>query len=534
MRYLKLFEAFGSEILSKTIKFLDKKLNKEQSVNFISSLKEILSMYEVPIDKIKDEDVDYLSGKKALRLKKDSNLVENKWGISYLKFWFSIEDGFLGWTATGADKVPFHSRSRYSGSKFSRDQISYIKDELGIKTGTLTPVKDYQKLKTGNKVIGLFDGDKDSYSRISLATIWREGDRLWAIQDVASGGEPNQQTQTIDGETVRWSDYGRTHWSLGDVQVPGDDHYFLTHYKDDDKPLSYFDEKESENKEDFNPYEWNVPVDGRGKLSNWSRSGTINSTEDLDKSDFCIVVDLDKILSDKKSVAITRKERVESREGATKLLSDREILNMNISRYIGKILSGMDIKPGTKEVRNLQKLMSRFVRGKYSLISINNNRPSIEYISRFSNNIKNLISSSEDDAEYYIDRIIADFSSIQNYKAEQMTSFNETEKIVRKSELLSEVFDKIYEIGEVIDNYFSKVEINTYQDLKVNIHIFGTIRDILDDRDLKLSTLPIQVMSAFESDVDYYIRRYEYSESDKKEDLKKLSIIERFVKRALG
>ena len=64
----------------------------------------------------------------------------------------------------------------------------------------------------------------------------------------------------------------------------------------------------------------------------------------------------------------------------------------------------MNIKPETTSVNNLEKLMMKYSTDKYSFISLYRNSPSIEYISRFTGNIKNLLEDSVD-SEYYISRM---------------------------------------------------------------------------------------------------------------------------------
>lgn len=66
MNRLLLFEAFESGLLSKTISFLKSKIGPSE--NFINQLKGILNKYDIPIDKISDDNFQYLSKDKALKI----------------------------------------------------------------------------------------------------------------------------------------------------------------------------------------------------------------------------------------------------------------------------------------------------------------------------------------------------------------------------------------------------------------------------------------------------------------------------------
>ena len=151
MRYLKLFEAFEAQALSKVIKFLTKKVGKNSSNTFKNKLKNIMDIYDIPLDKIKESNVKYLSKKQAIKIDSTED-VDNRFGIYCIKFWFSLENGYIGYTGVGNNKVDFEEwKQRYlkfdahgnSGGisdrnkPFSDNQLEYIKTELGLTTGLL-------------------------------------------------------------------------------------------------------------------------------------------------------------------------------------------------------------------------------------------------------------------------------------------------------------------------------------------------------------------------------------------------------------
>ena len=111
MKYLKLFEAFESDAISKMMNFLKTKIGKDSQRTFLNRLIRIKDTLDIPIDKITDNDVKYLNRKKALEFRNQSN-VDNPRGVYCLKFWFSIDEGYLGFTGTGNLFVDFEEWSK--------------------------------------------------------------------------------------------------------------------------------------------------------------------------------------------------------------------------------------------------------------------------------------------------------------------------------------------------------------------------------------------------------------------------------------
>ena len=68
MKYMKLFEAFESDTMTETIKFLTKKIGKLHSQRFKEIIKRIEANLNVPIDKISDDDVLYTTKNKAVKI----------------------------------------------------------------------------------------------------------------------------------------------------------------------------------------------------------------------------------------------------------------------------------------------------------------------------------------------------------------------------------------------------------------------------------------------------------------------------------
>jgi hypothetical protein len=109
--------------------------------------------------------------------------------------------------------------------------------------------------------------------------------------------------------------------------------------------------------------DFNLPL-YRYEIVDWSSGSSIDSPEVLDKADFAVVFYIDNMLDPDKSEFYEKPsdikiKRTDDRKGATKLLSDNQIKNINIDRYMSKLVSKMGIKEDISELKNLQKIVSR-------------------------------------------------------------------------------------------------------------------------------------------------------------------------------
>jgi hypothetical protein len=546
MKYIKLFEAFESNTISKVMKFINSKIGKSE---FRKSLISVLRTYDIPIDKIKDSDVDYLNRAKALNVKND-NKVNNKFGIYCLKFWFSIDEGYIGYTAVGNDTFNYENwknrnkRSSGDNKKFDTRALDYIMDELDITTGEISVAKvdDYSNFKTGDKVIGVFN-EYYEMSRITLATIWVDNyGQIYAIQGESSGGSPDRDTQEVNGERVSWRDFGRYSWNMGTLNSPADDHCYLHTYKESDKPLHY---KQSEiledDKEKINVLDFNLPVGRGGSIENWSNSRSISSPEEIDKADFGVIFYLDNMLDPDKSEFYEtptdiKKQRSEDRKGATKLLSDSQIKDTNIARYMSKLISKMGIEKDVTELKDLQKVVLKNLCGEFAFIALYSNRPRLSNITTFSNHIRDLIlTKSDGDKEYYIERAIEVFQTINTESSNYYKKYSDSKKEIIKNDYHIDIFNKIYEIGNYIYEYFRNIEINTLEDLRMVIFKMTSIINLHNDSNFRIHDRITNIMSEFydKGDVTYYCDKGRLSDDEEKESMKRLGHIERYIKSIL-
>ena len=122
LKYLMVYEAFQSNAISKILKHIGGKIKSSDSQRFLNALKEIvMDVYGFQIDKISDSDVKYMSAKQAKKITTQGE-ISNPYGIYALKFWFSVESGYLGFSGVGDEKM------KSSSSSFNEDELNYIKN----------------------------------------------------------------------------------------------------------------------------------------------------------------------------------------------------------------------------------------------------------------------------------------------------------------------------------------------------------------------------------------------------------------------
>jgi len=538
-RYQFLNEAFGSKAISKTLAYLDKVGNKSKS-EFLKTLKKMKDNYDYPIDKIDDAFIKYTNRKEALKMKFDGEL-QNPWKIYCLKFWFSLESGYLGYTATSNKNHKYSVLKKGKNEPFNSDELDYIKTKFDKKTGLLIPVKDYSSLRTGEKVIGCFASHHD-YDYISPATIIVENGKIYAIQNVAEGDTPNEYQD--------WERFGRSSWTLGRLNDPGNDHSKLHYYEDGEEPLRVKSDVSNEFSE--NSLEWNLPVKSSGNLSNWGDDYSSIDSEDLDKADFSIILFFDDMINPDKSAFYERpsdisKDRKESKEGALKLISDEKIKKINLERYLNQLISKVGVSVDKSDVKNLQKVIGTSLSGKYSLFSIyGGNYKSVDnFINHLYAFIRHFEASGPDvpahitmaDREYYFKELMDQYKKIynrsSNFKKEYEKSYNWIIKNhSSKSEedvLIIEIISKSIELGSKIFDMIYTQEANSIQDMRIVKSKVDTLKNLLNE---DVFLLPDRIQAIFKyfndlSDVTYYIDRV--NKKDLEETKEKLKHIEKAI-----
>ncbi len=253
MRYIKLFEAFQSDALSNVVKFLKKKVGKNESNRFLNSLISLKNRFDIKLDEISNDDVEYLNSKKALLVNKDEKF-DNRVGIYCLKFWFSIEYGFIGYTGVGNFKY-----KDSNDELINESDIEYIKNDMDIKTGILKKA-EFSKLKDGDEILFYADNYREDNSNWVKATILIDNGVIYAIHNNpnVSGGYPEADFSNL-------SEYL---WILGSINNQGDEYILLYSYTPNNNDLVVND---IVNNKEESTFEFNLPFSNGNELRNWSK-----------------------------------------------------------------------------------------------------------------------------------------------------------------------------------------------------------------------------------------------------------------------
>ena len=542
MKYLQLFEAFESSFISNTIKFIKNKVDKKESDKFLKDLKDLIAIFDLPIDKISDKYVKYLKSKKALELKYTEEVNNNK-GVGIIKYWFSLSDGYLGYTGTGDELVKFE-KDKISGEneKFTNRELDYIKTnsfgnkKFPIINGEIYPVSNYSDLKTGDEII-LFCGNDNDLDILTKATIYKEPNEvhLYAVQNISDGGTPNGGGN--------WGDFGRYTWSLNDTHGPSSDHSKLHFYKETSEPLHYIEIEEKEETSE-NPLEWNLPIGRSGRIEKWKVRYNYNSIDNykkLDDADFCIVFYIDEllgtILTDDMMVSDLKRERGIEKLGSTKLISDETIRKMNMERYIQKLSNKLKIS--TTDFFDLEKIMLKFLMSEMSLISLYNGSPSIYSIENVIYKLYNIADdTNENNQKSNLLRFIDSYKDLNLSYYKYLQIYRDNINLINKMESTNfkNTFNKIIELGTQIYKWVKSQSINTIDDFLIIYNKIKSIRNFLsEDRNL-LSYSVREINDGFAyTDISRYINYInDYNLESMNSDIKKLDLIGRFIKSTLN
>jgi hypothetical protein len=537
-KYLLLFEAFNAKTISKTLGYLEDKMGKDSKNNFLNEIKNIMHFIDFPIDKINDKHLEYTSAKDALMIK-SNGVVDNKFGLYCIKYWFSIEEGFITKTGVGNLEYDYEMESkanRYwikaesTRNRFSIAEMRLLRTKLNINYGTLVPIHNYNELKDDDVVVCYLSNERNE-EKLKIGKIKKIGDRLVIINN--EFGE-----QQNDG-TFNWQ-ITREYSILAD-------HVKLHHWNQDKSVspaiIGTIIKRLNDN-EEHSPYGFNLPIDYYYKLSKWRG---YSSPEDLiGSADFCIILYFDNMLKDNYTeVSDTKQKRVEDKKGAIALLSNEEIKKANIKRYFTKILNNID--SDNLDAANLSRIPIKLLLGDYFLFAVSDSY----YLSRyrhFVNNIQTILTynnqlldenRTQREKDLLKERIINEVNNLKT-KAEDILKLSNSFKInINKSvdtalKVLTgekkKTLERIIDIGKKFNSIISKYEIETISDMKLIYYKIKSLSDLIsNEQDFRLYNIPIN----FE-----YIMKYaegsianEFLEEDFNEYDKILDNIEKYVER---
>lgn len=544
LKYLKLYEAFRSEKLSKTLAYI----NKSSKEEFLRELKSITRLIDYPLSELNDDQFQYLPFNKALNVyhkpqqkpcqatsksqfssngiegeKCESGRVRRQWrsgtrlvtceacsgtgiepeksDIKYIKFWFT-QDGELV-TTSACDGI-----ERVSGvgdyKKFTKQQFQEAKkvktivnvelnwwSQLLDRSNHLRPARYVWSQKSNNIVFGYLFVERDDVYFIS-----NERDM--------DGSTPNGQT---------WKDYGTYSWSLKGWEFD---------------QITILDIAQEEEKEQIdNPYFWNVEL--RILPSRFIVMSTDFESR-VQPAHFALILDLHKLKSTPyKPASETSSEREVARQDSLKLKTDEEIRKENIKRYLDAIILKSDI---VSDIKNAKSVLKRFTANNYPLYLLVEN-------SQISNKIGLLMSKyyrvleSQSDANResklkslsdYIQSVYRENSQISNNVSQNLT---EIQKILQKHDFsdvniellgiethseyksrLILIFDLFQKLNTAIKHKLDQIPIETIEDIEVYKLKVRSITEVITN-DSGITTGDFWRVSAFCEDITRYPNKAE-------------------------
>jgi hypothetical protein len=444
MRYLKLYEAFKSEILSKTLSFV----SPDTKTFFIEKIEAICKSIDFPMSELTDDLFQRMSFGKALDLFVDENHQVGK--IKWIKFWFDKEGKYI--TTTGVD-----------GSDVKADNAEGLADYEIVKNLGLDEI--YEELQTGDKVY-----IKLSYDYPSLiATVFRDYDEdydeeiVYMIQNKYPGSEPNNQ---------RWKKYGLYSWIVSSqddfVGVP----QLLK--------LKYLDEEK-------NTHSYNFLLNTYGRMS--LRKSETSETY-LKKASFAIVLDFDALQSSTyKTKSSIETERTESKKGALAFMTDNEIKSKNLQRYFSEIAKNIKFSEDLSNIKSLMvkllggnKLFMYIFRGQfsplirliqevYSFIRISETNSQNEYTLDVKRTIiysieKNIKETYEDALKKNTerDKLILDLKKFLRQEEKPNATYERQDEKVK---LILKIIDNFEKLVNDFNNAFRNLKIETLDDVEI-------------------------------------------------------------------
>jgi hypothetical protein len=510
LKHIKLFEAFESVKLGKTLSFI----NSGAKSSFIDNLKNIASKYDFPISKFNDQMFEYLPFKSALKknvpppkeaerevCNRESDWipgefcqggrVKRTWGdhtrmtecpgcggsgfkplkkvtpdVSLVKFWFNKDGNQVA--VTGCDGVIREQdtkKSQYDLLSGLYEFSKNINDYNQIREIDLDGVK---RLPSGTIV--LFSGNGSGQA---VSMVLNVNGKVFMLQDRFEGSTPDDYNTTRGcGD---WREYARYSWV---VSTSGDFAFaYLLEPKNKKEETPKVEIKEFPKEE---AYDWNNFINLRYmQMSNFR-----DMEERLKDAHFAIVLDLNKLKeTEYEKVSGTKALRKERKQGA--FIKPEDVKSANLERYISLLIKKFDVNKGLSEMPKILPRALGFTNSITFIIrSINFN--SLDNLVTYMYNMIKEPGSSD----YFAKRCVEELDNIYDTFSRRSTKINQniddTWKLLDKGtsnkerdEKMCLYFEEYLKLGEIINKKLTSSKIETISDIEVMMRKFYTIRDFV-------------------------------------------------------
>ena len=494
MKYIKLYEAFESDKLSKTIGFIKE---KEDRKRFLEDIKKICNQIDYPYSKLSDDNFQYLPYKAALNvnaIKTDipcdatsekafpeypvagevcnGGKIVRMWGtrrrevvcpicngtgvkktkpeMKWVKFWFSSEGKYVATTAVDG-QIRKGSMKRSGGKSYTGTLNLSDYNERGV--------VNLRDLKNGDVVLVSINREPTvSY------IIRSDNDQVYAIQNRHSGSNPDGMSRDS------WQQYGSRSWALGSGDYQGQIKLLLPKGKSEEIPV--------ENEPD--PITWNVVL----SIGRYGFDISSKDVEDAIKdAHFAIVMDFGKIkASGFKTKSLIKGEREESREGASALMKDDDIRKENLKRYIDKISKSVDLSNGFSDIT---KILPRIFGGRLALVYTFRARNFDDFNYIIDDIFKFMKSTTDSDKLRWSNEATGTLNDVYKSNISNNKRYNNHLEFTRKEiernnkSEYGKLLDKLMELSSKINTSILQKPVESLEDLELAYRKMKTLRDIL-------------------------------------------------------
>lgn len=295
-----LFESFEADKINKMIHPL--KVAGINTQYLISDMKVAVEKLDIPLHNIPNDAVFYKRKKEALTDFRSEDTEESN--IKWLKFWFSIEDGYKGYTKTtnSANAKRYISNMTYDKFQEGPVEATLHRDNSGSNR-----VKGYLIYCDWNEAWYLLHNDPAYNGSGPTGATWDKWRRNLEEDYRYSWG--TNQTNNRRGYDGNWSD--------------------MYSEKIDDSEIV------SESEEDI------INSDNRQA---YYKHHSVRANEDVIKvSDYAMILDIEKIITSIKQRGLELSPMKQKRENIKKdtlaFKTDQEVRNENMNRYLSALIS---------------------------------------------------------------------------------------------------------------------------------------------------------------------------------------------------
>lgn len=485
LKYIKLFEAFDSRVLSKTLGYV----NEESKKSFIKLIRYICNTIDFPMSDLSDEYFEYLPFNAALNKNitsegtpctaKSSDIfgkygiegetchdgrIKRRWGertrevacpacggtgfkpkksnVELVKFWFTADGEFI--TTSAVDGVIRPNFSSQVGGAISFDNLEH-----------------------GEKYLMRLRSITEDFIE---GTIYKKNGSVYFIQNVHNGDHPTD---------AGWRKYGRFSWNIS-----GGRHYI--------EPILAVSTPDADK---VDAYSWNV---GLVFNSNSLLSNGKNIKNSIHNANFAIILDYEKLKNkefQKKSATQVSRKEIKKHSLLDPEQSSENIKKKNIERYIETIIKNTNI---TDNIANCNKVISRVLTYNSSIyiIVITDIISELQVILRKYLDI--LDPNSDDDVKkiYAIDinNKIAEISKRNMGISNKIrTNIKKLKELLLENrpphyDLYIEMIDKIDEISLALNKSIKEYNVKTIEDFEIIFQKTKIAKDIIKSDRYKLST----------------------------------------------